>query len=70
MSFNRLNYDGVEREGKSASTYRTQGAADSVTSNLQQVGELLDSTIRQRPVASLAVGLTLGVILGWVIKRR
>lgn len=37
---------------------------------LEKVGDAIANTVRKQPLAGVAVGLTIGVVLGCLIKRR
>lgn len=41
-----------------------------VQPNLEKIGDAIVTAVRRKPLAGIAVGLTIGVALGCLIKRR
>lgn len=51
-------------------TASSDEAAEAAKEQLEKLSSTAEGLIRRYPTACLGVGLTLGVMVGWYIKRR
>jgi hypothetical protein len=59
-----------EREGVFPVSDSVRDMADLARDRLTEVGGIITSVVKTRPVLALGAALAAGVIVGWLIKRR